>query len=152
MPHFDSTKAYAPQEEVFFDDGREIELLHYIYNRSDLDQLRGNPSKILQAIDEYGRSRRYLMNVGEDKGKIVAELIAEVKPKTMVTKKSIPLRRHCTDDFVIRVGRARRLHRLLHAPLRRGTPRRGRKAVPFPRTQPGVRRRDRFPRAARRPL
>jgi len=84
MPHFDDSKAYAAQEEVFFDDGREIELLHYIYNRSDIEELRNNPTKVLQAIDEYGRSQKYLMNVGEDKGKIVSDLIAEVKPETMV--------------------------------------------------------------------
>lgn len=84
MRHFDETKAYAPQEEVFFDDGREIELLHYVYNRSDIDELRDNPAKVLQAIDEYGRSQKYLMNVGEDKGKVVTDLIAEVKPETMV--------------------------------------------------------------------
>lgn len=84
MPEFDQSKAYAEQEEVFFDDGREIELLHSIYGRSDIDQIRGNPAKVLQAIDEYGRTKKYLMNVGEDKGKIVTDLIAEVKPETMV--------------------------------------------------------------------
>ena len=39
---------------------------------------------MLRAIDEYGRTKKYLMNVGEDKGKIVTDLIAEVKPRTMV--------------------------------------------------------------------
>ena len=40
--------------------------------------------RVLQAIDEYGRTKKYLMNVGDDKGKIVSDLIAEVKPETMV--------------------------------------------------------------------
>ena len=40
---------------------------------------------MLAAIDEYGRKQKYLMNVGEDKGKIVSNLIAEVKPQTMVS-------------------------------------------------------------------
>lgn len=84
MPEFDQKKAYAEQEEVFFDDGREIELLHYIYSKPDIEEIRGNPAKVLQAIDEFGRSKKYLMNVGEDKGKIVCDLIAEVKPQTMV--------------------------------------------------------------------
>lgn len=84
MPHFDQKKAYAEQEEVFFDDGREIELLHYIYNKPDIDEIRGSPERVLAAIDEYGRTKKYLMNVGEDKGKIVCDLIAEVKPETMV--------------------------------------------------------------------
>ena len=39
---------------------------------------------MLQTIDEYARTKKYLMNVGNDKGNIVAKLIAEVKPHTMV--------------------------------------------------------------------
>ncbi|KAF5541061.1 catechol O-methyltransferase [Fusarium mexicanum] len=84
MPSFDEKKAYVEQEETFFDDGREIELLHYIYGRSDIDELRGSPERVLQAIDEFGRTKKYLMNVGEDKGKIVTDLIAEVNPGVMV--------------------------------------------------------------------
>lgn len=86
MPQFDESKAYVEQEDtVFFDDGREIELLHYVYGRDDIDELRGSPKRILKAIDEFARTKKYLMNVGEDKGKIVTDLIAEVKPKVMVS-------------------------------------------------------------------
>ncbi|KAL9119532.1 MAG: hypothetical protein Q9187_003913 [Circinaria calcarea] len=84
---FDETKAYVPQEEegtAFFDDGREIELLHYVYGHPLIEEIRGSPSGVLRAVDEYGRTKRYLMNVGDDKGKIVSDLIAEVKPETMV--------------------------------------------------------------------
>ena len=88
MPEFDQSKAYAEQEEVFFDDGREIELLHFVYGQPDLDEIRGSPQRVLKAIDEYARTKKYLMNVGEDKGKIVCDLIAEVKPKTMVLSSS----------------------------------------------------------------
>lgn len=86
MSEFDQSKAYAPQEEgtSFFDDGREIELLHFVYSHPNLDGIRGSPKNVLGAIDEYGRTKKYLMNVGEDKGRIVTDLIAEVKPKTMV--------------------------------------------------------------------
>ena len=84
MGSFDEKKAYAPQEETFFDDGREIELLHFVYSHPDLDKIRGSPKHVLAAIDEFGRTKKYLMNVGEDKGRIVTDLIAEVKPKTMV--------------------------------------------------------------------
>ena len=84
MPDFDQTKAYAEQEEVFFDDGREIELLHFIYDLPDIDRIRGHPQKVLEALDLFGRKKKYLMNVGEDKGRIVTDLIAEVKPQTMV--------------------------------------------------------------------
>ena len=82
---FDENKAYAAQEDVYFDDGREIELLHYVYGRADLDELRGSPQRVLAAIDDFGREKKYLMNVGEDKGRIVADLIANKKPETIVS-------------------------------------------------------------------
>ncbi|TKA79910.1 hypothetical protein B0A49_00986 [Cryomyces minteri] len=84
MAEFDKTKGYQAQEEVFFDDGREIELLHFVYGKPDIEEVRGSPSRVLQAIDEFARTKKYLMNVGEDKGRIVTDLIAEVKPQTMV--------------------------------------------------------------------
>ncbi|KAF7548489.1 hypothetical protein G7046_g8664 [Stylonectria norvegica] len=84
MPQFDDKKAYAVQEDVYFDDGREIELLHFVYARPNIDEIRGSPKKVLEAIDEYARTKKYLMNVGDDKGKIVTDLIAKVKPKVMV--------------------------------------------------------------------
>lgn len=46
--------------------------------------MRGSPQKVLEAIDEYGRIKKYLMNVGEFKAKIVCDLIKEVKPQVMV--------------------------------------------------------------------
>lgn len=69
---------------VKFDDGREIELLHFVYSRPNLKSIRNSPKDVLAAIDEYGRTKKYLMNVGEDKGRIVCEIIKETKPKTMV--------------------------------------------------------------------
>ncbi|KAI1415859.1 S-adenosyl-L-methionine-dependent methyltransferase [Hypoxylon sp. FL1857] len=77
-------KAYQPQEDIYFGDGREIELLHFIYGHPRLEDVRGNPQKVLDAIDEYGRTRKYLMNVGEYKSKIVTDLIKEEKPQTIV--------------------------------------------------------------------
>ncbi|CAN8097339.1 unnamed protein product [Discula destructiva] len=76
--------AYQPQEEVYFDDGREIALLHFMYNHPKLAEIRGNPQKVLEAIDEYGRTKKYLMNIGEYKSGIVTNLIQEVKPQVMV--------------------------------------------------------------------
>lgn len=84
MANFNQEKAYAAQGETFFDDGREIELLHFVYSHTNINQIRGSPKDVLAAIDEFGRTKKYLMNVGEDKGRIVTDLIAEVKPKTMV--------------------------------------------------------------------
>ncbi|OCK74710.1 catechol O-methyltransferase [Lepidopterella palustris CBS 459.81] len=84
MAPFDSSKAYAPQTPTFFDDGREFELLHFIYGKPDIDSIRGCPLRVLAAVDEFARTRKYLMNVGEDKGRIVTGLIQEVKPRVMV--------------------------------------------------------------------
>ncbi|KAI4143617.1 MAG: hypothetical protein LQ341_002874 [Variospora aurantia] len=85
--NFDQKKAYVAQEEKgesFFDDGREVELLHFVYGHPSIEEIRGSPANVLKAIDEYGRTRKYLMNVGDDKGRIVADLVAEVKPQVMV--------------------------------------------------------------------
>jgi len=65
-------------------DGREVALLEYVYSRPDLDQLRGNPSRVLQAIDEFARTHTGLINVGEIKGAIVCDTIAKYKPAIMV--------------------------------------------------------------------
>ncbi|KAE8441182.1 hypothetical protein EG329_005782 [Mollisiaceae sp. DMI_Dod_QoI] len=81
MPSFDESKAYASQEETFFDDGREEELVTFITGKADL---RGSPAAILKGIDEYARTRKYLMNVGEDKGKIVTDIIRKTKPNIML--------------------------------------------------------------------
>ncbi|ROV98351.1 hypothetical protein VMCG_07176 [Cytospora schulzeri] len=77
-------QAYQPQEDTYFDDGREVALLHFIYKHPKLSDMRGNPQRILEAIDEYGKTKKYLMNVGEHKSKIVVDLIKAVKPRTMV--------------------------------------------------------------------
>ena len=55
-----------------------------MFDRPDLESIRGSPQKVLAAIDEYGRTKKYLMNVGDDKGKIVTDLIHERKPQVMV--------------------------------------------------------------------
>lgn len=81
---FDDSKKYQEQEETFFDDGREVELLHYVFGRPNIDDIRGSPSAVLAAIDDFARTQKYLMNVGEDKGRIVTDLIAEVEPTNMV--------------------------------------------------------------------
>ncbi|KAK8076852.1 catechol O-methyltransferase [Apiospora saccharicola] len=50
-------------------------------------QARGaarEPQKVLDAIDEYGRTQKYLMNIGEYKSKTVVELIQKEKPQVML--------------------------------------------------------------------
>ncbi|KAI9805178.1 MAG: Copper amine oxidase [Sarcosagium campestre] len=70
-------------EASLFDDGREIALLHSIYSHPSLPDIRGSPSAVLAAIDDYAKTK-FLMNVGSEKGKIVVDLISEVKPQVMV--------------------------------------------------------------------
>lgn len=55
-----------------------------MYSLPEIDQIRGNPLKVVAAIEKYATTKNYLMNVGPDKGKIVCDLIAEVKPEVMV--------------------------------------------------------------------
>ena len=55
-----------------------------MYNHPHIDEMRGNPEKVLAAIDEFGETKKYLMNVGKFKAKIIIDLIAKVKPKVMV--------------------------------------------------------------------
>ncbi|PGG98137.1 hypothetical protein AJ79_08960 [Helicocarpus griseus UAMH5409] len=77
-------RPYLPKPVNHCGDGREIELLHYIYDLPNFEELRNSPSKILAAIDRYGSERNYLMNVGSAKGSIVTDLIAKVRPQVMV--------------------------------------------------------------------
>ena len=58
--------------------------MHFVYGYPSIEQIQGSPQGVLKAIDEYGRTKKYLMNVGDDKGRIVADLIAEQKPEAMV--------------------------------------------------------------------
>jgi catechol O-methyltransferase len=64
-----------------FDDGREEALVEFITSRL---KLRGSPRQILEAIDEFARTQKYLMNVGEDKGEIVTAIIRQRCPDVMI--------------------------------------------------------------------
>ncbi|KAK3956612.1 S-adenosyl-L-methionine-dependent methyltransferase [Pseudoneurospora amorphoporcata] len=83
---FDRSRIYLSWEVdgKFHSDGREVALLEYIYNRPDIDQLRGNPQRVLQAIDDFARSVTGLINIGETKGAVVTKLIANHKPDTIL--------------------------------------------------------------------
>jgi catechol O-methyltransferase len=64
-----------------FDNRREEELAEFVTSKRDL---RNSRKAILAAIDKFARTRKYLMNVGEDKGAIVAGMITRRKPEIMV--------------------------------------------------------------------
>ncbi|KAM0101965.1 hypothetical protein ACP6JE_003424 [Aspergillus fumigatus] len=63
--------------------GKELKLLHFIYEQPDIDEIRGNPQRVLDLIHKFEEKYRF-MNVGAAKGKIVTDLIAELKPHTMI--------------------------------------------------------------------
>lgn len=67
-----------------FDDGRETELLQFVQALAEVESIRGSPARVIEAIDRYARTKKYLMNVGSEKGKIVGDLIAQEKPRIMV--------------------------------------------------------------------
>ncbi|KAJ5692533.1 hypothetical protein N7462_001956 [Penicillium macrosclerotiorum] len=77
-------KPHAPEPRSWCLDGREVDLLHYIYGRPDLKQMRGNPRRVLAAIDDYHHNCNKLINVGAVKGKSIVHLIAEHKPSVMI--------------------------------------------------------------------
>lgn len=63
---------------------RHLQLLNYIYTLPNLSELKGNPQKVLAAIDDFAENKRHLMNVGAPKGKFVTDLIEEIKPETII--------------------------------------------------------------------
>ena len=46
--------------------------------------MRGNPSRVLQAMDEFAYQQDILINIGSDKGRIVTNLLVEKKTKVIV--------------------------------------------------------------------
>ncbi|PLB49806.1 O-methyltransferase [Aspergillus steynii IBT 23096] len=75
---------YKQEEEIYHNDGREPALLAFIESHPDYDQMKGSPQRILAAIDQYGREKDFLMNVGQHKGDVVRKRIAEHKPTVMI--------------------------------------------------------------------
>ncbi|KAH8658288.1 S-adenosyl-L-methionine-dependent methyltransferase [Xylariales sp. PMI_506] len=65
-------------------DGREEELLKFIYAHPSLPEMRNNPRRVCEAIDEFSAQHDFLISISSDKGLKVVDLIAKVKPKTFV--------------------------------------------------------------------
>ncbi|PYH95072.1 S-adenosyl-L-methionine-dependent methyltransferase [Aspergillus ellipticus CBS 707.79] len=66
-------------------DGREVTLLKYIYNHPELEShLRGSPSAILAAMDEFAAQEDFLINIGPDKASKLDTLIREYHPRVVV--------------------------------------------------------------------
>ncbi|RYP46903.1 hypothetical protein DL768_006937 [Monosporascus sp. mg162] len=65
-------EVYQQQGDVYLNDGRENALLHFAYNHPKIERMRGNPKKVLEAIDEYARTQKSLMNIGPYKARTAA--------------------------------------------------------------------------------
>jgi len=60
-----------------------MKLLQFINGQKNIEDIRGHPQKVLDLIDEFDKDH-HLITVGVPKGKIVKDLINEIKPKTMI--------------------------------------------------------------------
>ncbi|KAE9378207.1 S-adenosyl-L-methionine-dependent methyltransferase [Stipitochalara longipes BDJ] len=65
-------------------DGREEALFQFILAHPDFENLKGNPPKLLQAIDEFSATHDFLISIGAHKAKILSDLIAKEKPSVVV--------------------------------------------------------------------
>ncbi|KAJ5906983.1 catechol O-methyltransferase 2 [Penicillium subrubescens] len=83
MPLSNSPPPHPRVGERSREAGREMKLLHFIYGQPNLDDIRGHPQKVLDLMNEFEKDYD-MMTVGEPKGKIVTDLIDEIKPKTMI--------------------------------------------------------------------
>lgn len=84
-PSLKKMEGLQDEDIVESHDGREITLLKYIYNHPDLDtKLRGSPSAILAAMDEFAAQKDFLINIGSDKANKLAVLIREHCPRVLV--------------------------------------------------------------------
>lgn len=73
-----------PLTHVQWKDGREGRLLDYIYSHEDLEAMRGNPSRVLAAMDEFAKEEDFLISIGPHKAGVVADLVATEKPRIVV--------------------------------------------------------------------
>ncbi|KAM0090844.1 hypothetical protein ACP6JD_005727 [Aspergillus fumigatus] len=75
---------YKPEENVFCNDGREDQLLHFITTHPQLSAIRNSPEAVLAAVDEFARTKDFLMNVGPYKGGIITDIIATEQPSSIL--------------------------------------------------------------------
>ncbi len=71
-------------KRVQFNDGREERLLEFVLHHPRLAEIRGSPSAMIAAMDEFGRTNKYLMTIGYHKGESICNVIAAHKPKLLV--------------------------------------------------------------------
>ncbi|KAJ3382128.1 hypothetical protein HDU84_004602 [Entophlyctis sp. JEL0112] len=65
-------------------DGREEALLKFILAHPDISNIRNNPTKLLQAIDEFSCTHDFLISIGAQKARILSDLIEKQKPAVVI--------------------------------------------------------------------
>ncbi|KAF2477882.1 S-adenosyl-L-methionine-dependent methyltransferase [Lindgomyces ingoldianus] len=81
---YPSLKKFKDEGYSEWKGGRERALLAYIKQHSEFAQMHDSPSKVLKAMDDFASQEDFLINIGSDKGRIVADLLTENKPKVLV--------------------------------------------------------------------
>jgi catechol O-methyltransferase len=61
-------------------DGREGRLAEYVVSRAR----RGDPADVIRIIDEFCYEKSFLINVGDEKGHILDEAVAQAKPSRVL--------------------------------------------------------------------
>ena len=61
-------------------DGREEALLNFIHGHANIASLRGSPSAIVAAMDEFGVKQDFLMTIGPAKREIITDILASSRP------------------------------------------------------------------------
>lgn len=75
------TDCNCPRQEG---DGRETRVLEFLTSHPSFPELRGNPPKILAAMDTFAATQDFLISVGPDKERILTEIIHKEKPRVLV--------------------------------------------------------------------
>ena len=61
-------------------DGREAQLAEYVEARAR----RGDAADVIRVIDDFGYNKSFLINVGDEKGRILDDAVAQAKPSRIL--------------------------------------------------------------------
>ena len=65
-------------------DGREEALLDFVHTHPNIANIRGSPSELVAAIDQFGVEKDFLMTVGPAKLEVIKELFSKSRPKIII--------------------------------------------------------------------
>uniref|UniRef100_A0A7S3RAW3 catechol O-methyltransferase n=1 Tax=Dunaliella tertiolecta TaxID=3047 RepID=A0A7S3RAW3_DUNTE len=83
-------------------DDREARLLDHVVSTTPA----GNPSAVVQAIDDYAWSKEWFMNVGDQKGKILDEAIHNASKSTQGPLNMLELGTYCAYSAIRTISHA----------------------------------------------